>query len=285
MPELPEVETVRRGLERRVTGRRIGPIEVLNPLVIRGEPDAFRDFLEGRRIGSVRRKGKTLAISLASNGSEAGHLMVRLGMTGQLVVSARHAPILPHTHVRISLGEDGEELRFRDPRRFGMLRCCTACETQRVFGALGPDALEITSRQFQHTLRGRSGAIKGWLLNQRMLSGLGNIYADEALFAARIHPKTPAGALSGTAAQALLLVVRRVLRRAVKLQGTSFRDYVDIEGHPGQFEPRLQAYARTGLPCPRCGVTIRRVVVCGRSSHFCPACQRPGRRGARQAAQ
>ena len=274
MPELPEVETVRRGLERRAVGRTIRAVEILNSWIIQGDSPVFRRRLEGRWISSVRRKGKSLALELLSqNGEPPAYLLVRLGMTGQLTVSPRQAPLLLHTHVRIALDEGREELRYRDPRRFGMLRCCTTAELDEAFDRLGPDALKITLQQFKEALHGHSGAIKGWLLNQQMLAGLGNIYADEALFDSRIHPQTPAGALSHPASRALHRAVQKVLHRAVTLQGTTFRDYVDIDGNPGNFEPRLSAYRRTNQPCPRCGKPIRRIIVCGRSSHFCPRCQ------------
>src|SRR5579863_8644279 len=145
MPELPEVETVRRGLERRAVGRTIGAIEILNSWVIREVLPTFRYRLEGRQISSVRRKGKSLVLELLSQNEEPpAYLLMRLGMTGQITVLPRQAPLLPHTHVRIVLDEGREELRYRDPRRFGMLRCCTAAELDKILDRLGPDALTIT---------------------------------------------------------------------------------------------------------------------------------------------
>ncbi|MGH9437558.1 MAG: zinc finger domain-containing protein, partial [Terriglobia bacterium] len=181
--------------------------------------------------------------------------------------------IPPHTHVRMLLDEGKDELRYRDPRRFGMLRCCTLAERDKMMRQLGPDALRITLKQFREALRGRRGAIKAWLLNQRSVAGIGNIYADESLFASHIHPETPAGELSLSASRSLHRAVKEVLRKAVALQGTSFRDYIDIDGNPGNFEPRLSVYGKTGQPCPRCGKPIVRVIICGRSSHLCPGCQ------------
>ena len=279
MPELPEVETVRRGLERRVLGRAISAVRVFTPWVIRGDPKEFRCEIEGCRVKGLQRKGKTLALELESGDSAPSrYLIVRLGMTGQLTVTPSQSPLLTHTHVGFLLDDGGEELRYRDPRRFGMLRCSTPAEAEEIFHSLGPDALEISEGEFEQALRGRRGAIKGWLLNQSMLAGLGNIYADEALFEARIHPQTPAGKIPQNARILLHKAIRKVLERAVNLQGTSFRDYIDIEGRPGNFEPRLRVYGREGKPCPRCSMLIRRVVVCGRSSHFCPRCQPRPRR-------
>jgi formamidopyrimidine-DNA glycosylase len=203
------------------------------------------------------------------------------------VVARRDTPLLPHTHVLLSLDDGAEELRYRDTRRFGRLRCCTADELEAIFGRLGPDAQQIHETTFLKALKGRRGAIKSWLMNQQLLSGLGNIYADEALFLARVHPLTQAGRLSPNAARRLCRAVKKVLDHAVALQGTSFRDYIDIEGRTGNFLPRLRVYQRTGEPCRRCRRPIRRLIVAGRSTHFCLKCQpRPRRvaamRGARQ---
>lgn len=277
MPELPEVETVRRGLAARALGRRLDAVEILGPQVVAGSVDEFVAGLAGRTIRGLERKGKALAIELGSPKGEAGekpcYLLVRLGMTGQLVVVPRQAALEPHTHVRMPLEGGAEEIRYCDARRFGRLRCCTLEELGAAFARLGPDAPGISEDEFLRAMQGRRGAIKNWLLNQAMLAGLGNIYADEALFAAGIHPLAQPGRLASASARRLLRAVKKVLRRAVDLQGTSFRDYVDIEGRPGNFLPRLKVYQRTGEPCRRCRAPIRRVVVAGRSSHFCPRCQ------------
>jgi len=274
MPELPEVETVRQGLLKRALWRRLVAVEVHNEGVIVGSADDFVETVTGRSIQSVMRKGKVLALELiASNGAAPQYLLVRLGMTGQLTVAPQGGHLEPHTHVRILFQGGAEEIRYRDPRRFGRLRCCTREQLDQVFAGLGPDAPEIRPEEFFHSMKGRRGAVKGWLLNQKMLAGLGNIYADEALFKAGIHPLAQPGRISETAARRLHRAVKKVLARAVALQGTSFRDYIDIEGRPGNFLPQLKVYQRTGEPCPRCGRAIRRVVVGGRSSHFCPNCQ------------
>ena len=281
MPELPEVETVRQGLLKRAFRRRLVGIEVYNSLVIVGSAQEFAQNLAGRRIESVLRKGKALALELVGkNGIAPRYLLVRLGMTGQFTVVQQSKPLEPHTHVRMPFERSLEEIRYRDPRRFGRLRCCTREELDLIFATLGPDAPGIEPDQFLHAMRGRRGAIKGWLLNQRMLSGLGNIYADEALFEAGIHPLEQPGFIREARARRLLRAVRRVLGRALARQGTSFRDYVDVEGRPGNFQVRLKVYQRTGEPCRRCGRPIRRIVVCGRSSHFCPQCQPRSRRRA-----
>jgi len=272
MPELPEVETVSQGLQKRTLGRRIVAVVIRHPGVIVGSPERFAAELEGRSIVSVRRKGKALALKLEAADAPPRYLLVRLGMTGQFTVSARDAPLEPHTHVLLALGER-EELRFRDVRRFGRLRSCTRGEVEAVFDRLGPDAQQVTEEQFLSAMRARRGAIKSWLMNQQLLAGLGNIYADESLFVAGIHPLAQPGRVSALKARRLFRAVRKVLDHAVRLQGTSFRDYVDLEGRPGNYELRLRVYQRTGKPCRRCGRPIRRMVIAGRSSHFCPACQ------------
>jgi formamidopyrimidine-DNA glycosylase len=285
MPELPEVETVLRGLRARALGRRVAAVEVRHSGAIVGNADDFARHIEGRWIRALERKGKALAITLAGqDGQPPYYLLVRLGMTGQLTVNPPEAPSEPHTHVRLSLDGGKEEVRFRDPRRFGRLRCCTRTELEAVFSKLGPDAQSITDEQFLRVMRGRRGAIKSWLMNQQMLAGLGNIYADEALFAARIHPLAQPGRVSAEKAHALYKAVKRILERAVALQGTSFSDYIDIEGRPGNYTPRLRVYQRTGEPCRRCKRPIRRLVIAGRSSHFCARCQpRPRRVAAMRA--
>jgi formamidopyrimidine-DNA glycosylase len=274
MPELPEVETVRRGLAQRAAGRKVAEVKVLNPSIVKGSAEMLCQALPGRTIGQLHRKGKALGIEFRSaHGQPSCYLLVRLGMTGQLVVTSQDSPLLPHTHLRLAFEDGREELRFRDPRRFGLVRCCRLDEIEAIYNAMGPDALEISKGYFMDAIKGRRGAIKGWLLNQAMLAGMGNIYADEALFLAGIHPQTPAGRINPAAARRLHRAVIKVLRRSVRLQGTSFRDYINIEGKPGNFSPRLQVYQRTGEPCRKCGAAVRRVIVCGRSSHFCPRCQ------------
>ncbi|MBZ5543307.1 MAG: bifunctional DNA-formamidopyrimidine glycosylase/DNA-(apurinic or apyrimidinic site) lyase [Acidobacteriia bacterium] len=282
MPELPEVETVLRGLRQRAVGRRITQVEVHHAGVIVGTAEEFAKAVSGRVIAALRRKGKALGLELrAKNGAAARFLLVRLGMTGQFVVMPRAAPLENHTHVRMVLDDGRDEIRYRDVRRFGRLRCCTAEELEAVFARLGPDAPDIREEEFLAALLGRRGAIKSWLMNQQFLAGLGNIYADEALYAARIHPLTQAGRLSPPAARTLLRAMKRVLARALHFGGTSFRDYLGADGEPGEFLEKLNVYQRTGERCRRCRTQIRRIVVTGRSSHFCPRCQPRPRQPAR----
>ena len=290
MPELPEVETVRRGLESRVLGRRIVNVEVRHPQIILGSPEDFAEQARGV-IRRLERKGKAIAIELGMAAREsmarpqgrsrtdaeqrqpAGYILLRLGMTGQVTVVPRDYPLESHTHVRLEL-DDGEEIRYRDIRRFGRLGFCNSDQIKSVFAAMGPDAPSMTAEQFVANLRDRRTPIKNWLLNQGRLAGVGNIYADESLFAAGIHPLTEAGSLRRAEAIKLHRAVVSVLRRAVAKQGTSMRDYIDIDGNPGRYASKLKVYQREGQRCARCGSTIQRIVLGGRSSHFCPNCQR-----------
>ena len=274
MPELPEVETVAQGLRRHAIGRRIAAVEVRHAGVIAGSAEEFASTLTGKKLAGVSRRGKAIAVELVSDdGSPLRFLLVRLGMTGQLTVTPHEAPIEPHTHVFMVLDDGREELRFRDVRRFGRLRSLTQPELEKVLGALGPDAQRVSETHFLAAMRGRKGAIKSWLMNQTFVAGLGNIYADEALFAAHIHPLAQPGRVSTRKARQLYKAVRKVLDRAVRLGGTTFSDYLDIEGRPGEFLKKLRVYQHTGEQCPRCGHIIRRIVIGGRSSHFCPRCQ------------
>ncbi len=273
MPELPEVETVARGLRERALGRSITRVEVLHPGVLLTPPAVFEEQICGRRICSIERKGKVLALGLERRDGDPLFLMLRLGMTGQVTVRDRAEPLEAHTHVRLGLDGADKEIRFRDARRFGRLRLCTRAELDAVLAKLGPDAEQIAPEAFWRAAQGRRGAIKSWLLNQRWLAGVGNIYADEALYAARIHPLARPGRLSRQSLLRLHQAIQKVLRHAVELQGTSFRDYLDIEGQPGSYQRRLEVYGREGKPCRRCHRAIRRLTVAGRSSHYCPRCQ------------
>jgi formamidopyrimidine-DNA glycosylase len=274
MPELPEVETVAQGLRRRALGRRIASVEVRHAGVVGGSPEEFVSTLEGRKLINVSRKGKAIAIELEADGGRPPRfLLVRLGMTGQLTVTPHDAPVEPNTHVFMALDDGREEMRFRDARRFGRLRSLTQAELDKVMGALGPDAQMVTAEQFLAAMQGRKGAIKSWLMNQNLVAGLGNIYADEALFEARVHPLSQPGRVSSPKARRLYQAVRKVLDHAVRLGGTTFSDYMDVEGRPGAFLSKLRVYQHTGEPCRRCGHVIRRIVIGGRSSHYCVKCQ------------
>lgn len=283
MPELPEVETVVRGLRAILPGRRITSVRLGKTDFI-DDPAALEGDLPGRRIVSVRRYGKFLLFDLEAPTTNAAnrrpddsapptHLLVHLGMTGRLVMSAPEAPVAPHTHVFFTL-DDGRELRYTDVRRFGRMAVLSNGTHESALGELGLDPLEATERQFIEKLQGRRARIKAALLDQHALRGIGNIYADESLWRARIHPMRIAANLSAKELRNLYRAVQGVLKAAIRLRGSSVSDYVDAEGQRGLFQQRHRAYRRQGKECQRCGAIIRRILVSGRSSHFCPRCQR-----------
>jgi formamidopyrimidine-DNA glycosylase len=280
MPELPEVETVARGLAvvlpgRRVLGVRLGKTDFI------AEPSRLVRELPGSMLRAVRRLGKFLLVEVApANGDgRARTLLVHLGMTGQLTVRAAAEPLAPHTHIVCAL-DDGIELRYTDPRRFG--RVALTDELEPLLSRLGADPLEISREEFCRRLGSRRAQVKALLLDQSVLRGVGNIYADEALWRARIHPARQAALLGHTRLANLHRELRRLLLDAIRLGGSSISDYVGANGERGRFQLRHRVYDREGKPCRRCGAPIRRTLVAGRSSYFCPRCQR-GPRAARRA--
>ncbi len=278
MPELPEVETVVRGLRRVLPGRRILNVRLGKTDFIE-DPAALELQLPGSRVSGVRRHGKFIVVDLESANGAA--LLIHLGMTGQLVTCPPETRILPHTHVFFAL-DDGRELRYTDIRRFGQMRMLANAEHQGVLGGLGLDPLEASEEDFHARIRARSAHIKALLLDQRVLRGMGNIYTDESLWRARIHPRRLGAKLTDQELRRLYTVMGRVLNEAIRLGGSSISDYVGADGQPGEFQIRHRAYGREGKKCSRCGKTIQRIIVAGRSSYFCPFCQRAPRAGRRR---
>ncbi|HEY8487832.1 MAG TPA: bifunctional DNA-formamidopyrimidine glycosylase/DNA-(apurinic or apyrimidinic site) lyase [Thermaerobacter sp.] len=322
MPELPEVETIRRDLERHLSGVRVAGVRVLRPEVVVGAtPAALDRALRGARFHRFTRRGKYLIVEFARDGDGASRqdepaggrrwLVIHLRMTGRLTLARREEPLPPHTHVIVELAGDPhrgpagsnpagpvpwDELRFSDVRRFGRLylldkdplapgpreagRGAGAGRTGPVPGleglrTLGPEPLgpRFSAAELARRLAGRRAPIKALLLDQRVVAGLGNIYADEALFRARIHPARSAGQLAGREVARLVRAIRAVLREAVDAGGTTFSDYRDGLGRQGRFARRLAVYDRAGEPCPRCGTPIATLRLGGRTAHFCPRCQ------------
>jgi formamidopyrimidine-DNA glycosylase len=277
VPELPEVETIVRTLEPGIRGRVVAGTELLfKPLLRRAGPEAL-DALAGRRVLGARRRGKMAVIEL-----EGGLALVfHLKMTGRLVLASRDEPIDKHTRLILRFREGRNELRFVDVRKFGFLACVegAGADSCPEIAALGPEPLEITLADFARAIEGRKGRIKSLLLDQRFIAGIGNIYADEILFDARIHPLTRALFLNKEDVGRLWNSIRRILTRALKAKGSTLRDYVDAEGRAGSFQRLHRVYDRAGEPCSRCGRPIERIVVGGRGTHFCPRCQpRPRRK-------
>jgi formamidopyrimidine-DNA glycosylase len=285
MPELPEVETVARGLRAVLPGRRILSVRLGKTDFI-DDPAAVEQQLPGARISEVRRHGKFLVLDLESaNGGAPGFaLLIHLGMTGQIVTCPPEARVAPHTHVFLAL-DDGRELRYTDIRRFGRIAILTEGSREKVLGPLGLDPLEATEDEFCERLRARRARIKALLLDQHVLRGMGNIYTDESLWRARIHPSRLGANLKDEELRRLYRVVPAVLSEAIRFRGSSVSNYVDSEGQRGWFQQRHRVYQREGKKCARCGATIRRIIVAGRSSYFCPRCQpapRPRRHRSRR---
>ena len=281
MPELPEVETVARGLQKSVAGRRIVSVRLGKTDFI-DDPAAMEQHLPGRQIEKVERYGKFMLLRLSARGNadahpengdvEAASLLVHLGMTGQLAACAAAQPSAKHTHVWFEL-DDGRELRYTDPRRFGRMAYLTGPGLAEELTVFGADPLLVSTEEFVSRIRSRNGQIKALLLNQSILRGVGNIYADESLWRAKIHPMRRGSELTKKQAQLLRRVLQDVLRKAILARGSSISDFLDAEGQPGEYQRHHRAYGREGKRCYRCGAAIQRVIVAGRSSYFCPKCQ------------
>jgi len=276
VPELPEVETVRRGLEQHVVGRRISAVEVRHPRAIRRHVAGAKDFtaaLTGRRIVAARRRGKYLWLPLDSGDAVLAHL----GMSGQLLMLDATEPPGPHLRVRVAFDDGGPELRFVDQRTFGGLAVSIdGAELPPEIAHIARDVFDpaFDDDDFHTRLRLRRTGLKRALLDQSLISGVGNIYADEALWRAKLHYARATETMRRPDTARLLAAVRDVMGSALEQGGTSFDSlYVNVNGESGYFDRSLAVYGRVGEPCPRCGTPIRRESFMNRSSYFCPHCQ------------
>jgi formamidopyrimidine-DNA glycosylase len=272
MPELPEAETIARGLRPSIVGRTIAQVQVLHRDVLRQSERDFTARVSGRRILEVCRRGKNVVMRL-----EDGRVIaVNLGMTGRLLPSAAAGASDGATHpaVRFRL-DDGEALVFDDTRRFGTVECLGVDDWRARSGRLGPEPLDtaFTEADLWTGLRASRSPVRSWLLDQRKIAGVGNIYANEALFLAGVRPRRAARRITRAEAAALHGAIRAVLREAIEAGGTTLRDYRDASGGEGRYARRLLVYGRDGEPCATCGAAIRRVVFGGRSAFYCPRCQ------------
>jgi formamidopyrimidine-DNA glycosylase len=267
MPELPEVETVVVTLRPRVVGKAVTDVKIHRPDVISPAEVDFGAMLRGRTIRSVDRRGKRIVFTLESGDT----FYVHLGMTGRLLVTEPDAPVVKHTHVMLTLG--GHEMRFVDPRRFGGVWWIGRDGANDDDDAMGPEPLTLDTDTLAARLSKTKRAIKVALLDQKLVAGLGNIYADEALHAARIHPLTMTSRLTREQVSRLNKAIKSVLNRAIRARGSSLRDYVDADGAAGGFQLMHKVYDRAGKPCRTCKTLIERIVLGGRSTHFCPKCQ------------
>ena len=268
MPELPEVQTVVNTLAPAVKGRTISRVVLSRRDIV--TPDGFQleSHLMGRMIKSVDRRAKRIVFTL----DDANRFYIHLGMSGRLGMSAVSDELKPHTHLRIELKDPAnQEIRFTDPRRFGGIWWLGHTEPDAEL--IGPEPLQIRPAQLAKRLAGTTRAIKNALLDQRLIAGLGNIYVDESLFEARIHPQTPADKLTTAQVATLTKAIKLTLNRALKHRGSTLRDYRDAAGNPGNFQNLHRVYAREGEPCRRCRKPIQRIVMGGRSTHFCVNCQ------------
>jgi formamidopyrimidine-DNA glycosylase len=284
MPELPEVETIANGLNKRVAGDRIESVWVgSKPQVLKSTAAEISRTLEGATIERVKRVGKHIVFDLAAkelppkkltskNSSDSKddvpQWIVHLGMTGKMLVATPETELLKHTHLIAKLAS-GRELRFVDPRRFGRLEV-----RQSSFSGPGTEPLQISVEEFSRLFHASKAPIKGALLNQKLLHGVGNIYADEALIRAHIRPRRRANTLTAIELRKLHAAVQKVLHAAIAAGGSSISDYVDADGAEGFFQIQHRAYGREGKPCLKCKTPIKKIVVAGRGTHYCPKCQK-----------
>jgi formamidopyrimidine-DNA glycosylase len=273
MPELPEVEVIARGLDATLVGRSLAVVDAVDPTRLSEDEDALVSKVLGKKVARVHRRAKVLLVELEDGTTLAFHLK----MTGRVV----HGPMRPvdrHDRTRFTL-DDGSLLCFADMRRFGYVRAFGPGEVDcwDFLCKAGPEPLETAPAVLAECVLARSGAIKALLLNQAVVAGVGNIYADESLFRAGIHPQTPGNRLSRTRAERLFAELQAVLRQAIAENGSSIRDYVNAHGDAGAFQNSFNVYGRQGEPCRSCGAPLAAVKVAGRTSTFCPHCQKgPG---------
>ena len=282
MPELPEVETVRRGLAPWVTGKRIREIEVVHKGGNRSTTYAPVSSVKGAKINALQRRGKFLWFELNRDLALVAHL----GMSGQFLIQDRKLPDEKHLRVRIDCGDRRKEIRFIDQRTFGWVAIDDLVlengrPIPRSFQRIAPDVFDpsFDEKATIQRIAAKKSAIKRVLLDQKVMSGVGNIYADEALWRARIHPERMANSLDVQEIKSLLAAVKKVMSKALKQGGTSFDDlYINVNGESGYFAVELEAYGQEDEPCSRCGTQIKRIVFGNRSSHFCPSCQKKAKK-------
>ncbi|MFH1824170.1 MAG: bifunctional DNA-formamidopyrimidine glycosylase/DNA-(apurinic or apyrimidinic site) lyase [Candidatus Firestonebacteria bacterium] len=267
MPELPEVETIVRGLQKQIVGKKIVGVKVILPKIVRGDAGDFITFVSGATIQKVWRRGKMIVINLSKGRS----LLIHLKLTGQLLYISKDAPVTKHTHLVFKLST-GQQLHYLDVRQFGYF--CLA-DTSLVEGLTpaGLEPLKISLNKFKKIIQSKKARMKSLLLNQSFLAGIGNIYADEILHKAHIHPLQHAHTLSQIQITRLYRNIKEVLKKAIKYRGSSVSDYVDSGGQKGNYQRYHRVYRRAGKPCFTCQKKIVRIKIGGRSSYFCPNCQ------------
>jgi formamidopyrimidine-DNA glycosylase len=272
LPELPEVEVIVRHLKSRLSGLAISSFRIVTPRILRDTDMSELLSIKGRTVNNVRRRGKYIVIETDGK----ARLYFHLKMTGQFLFCPPHEPWDKHTHFGLAFTGSPFELRFRDVRKFGFVSCLSE-QTNSVTEALdqlGPEPLDIQRGQFIELFQGRKARMKSLLLNQSFLAGIGNIYADEILFKAKVHPAIPANILEDTHLHRVWEAMNHILHSAILQGGSSIRDFVDTDRREGSYQQQHQVYGREGLPCPECSHKISRLRIIGRSSFVCPACQK-----------
>ena len=271
MPELPEVETVVRGLRRTILGKKIKNLKIFPSRVLHSSPALLKRNLIRQRIQEISRRGKNIIIKLSSGDL----LVIHLGMTGNLFYLNRPAFMGKHDHIDLEFS-DKTYLRYSDIRKFGKFKLVKSSQSakEEVLKKLGPEPLEISRDDFVQLLQKKKGRIKSVLLNQSIIAGIGNIYADETLFEAKIHPLQKVSDISRNGLIKLHQAIQKILRKAIKAGGSSVDNYRDVNGESGFFQFYHKVYGREGEPCKRCGTKIKRIIINQRSTHFCPRCQK-----------
>jgi formamidopyrimidine-DNA glycosylase len=271
VPELPEVETVVRDLRPLLAGRRVVRVRAGKEKLRRPWRQEWAEALAGRRIDAARRRGKWIVLDLDTGAC----LVVHLGMTGQLTVAQPNGTVPDHTHLVFDL-DDGRQLRFRDTRRFGSVTLFASADEVEAFfieSGLGPEPFALDAQAWRRSLAATTRPIKAALLDQTVVAGVGNIYADESLFVAKLHPKRRGCDLTRAEADRLRKAISSVLTHAIEKRGSTIRDYVGGSGLAGGYQDEFRVYGRKGQPCPRCGAAVAMQRLGGRASHYCPSCQ------------
>ncbi|MFB0566506.1 MAG: bifunctional DNA-formamidopyrimidine glycosylase/DNA-(apurinic or apyrimidinic site) lyase [Candidatus Aminicenantaceae bacterium] len=269
MPELPEVETIVQSLSPRLQGLEVCSFDLIFPGLLRNKNRKILEMAVGKKVMRIRRRGKMILFDFDSDLT----LIFHLKMTGQFFICSSQKPVEMHTRFIISFKNQNQELRFNDVRKFGYILCLPTSQTFE-FPWLGPEPLEIGFSAFRRLFENRKARLKSLLLNQNFIAGIGNIYADEISFQAKLHPLTPVSLLEEYELKRLWKAMRFVLKSAIDHRGSSIRDFRDADGRKGRFQNFHRVYGRESLPCPRCGEKIKRLRIGGRSSFFCPNCQK-----------
>ncbi|MFH1855607.1 MAG: bifunctional DNA-formamidopyrimidine glycosylase/DNA-(apurinic or apyrimidinic site) lyase [Candidatus Omnitrophota bacterium] len=269
MPELPEVENVKKSLKNSIINNKITQVDVLTPKIVRSNPSIFKKNLTNVSVVEIARKGKNLIMAL----SNSYYLIVHLGMSGHILLQ-KHIPVNDkHAHLIIKFLNPPLFLIYRDIRKFGYLKVLSGKEVVSFLDKIGIDALKVTPEEFKKIIHGHKRKIKPLLLDQRLISGIGNIYCDEALFDAKIHPERNSFSLSEKEIKKLYGSIAKILKEAVKKGGSSVSDYVMPNARKGDFQSYHKVYRRKGKKCPRCGTHIKRIEVAQRGTYICPSCQ------------